>query len=53
MDNRSHDVNSPGAEAPSPEVEAGILATVYAFVLESYESQGPACVPKGLEDGET
>lgn len=50
MDNRSRLVNSPGAEAPSPAVEAGVLAIVYAFVLESYESQSPACVPEGLED---
>lgn len=53
MDKRSRPVNPPGTEAPSPEVEAGILATVYAFVLESYEGQGPAHVPKDLEDGET
>ncbi len=53
MDKRSRPVNSPGTEAPSPEVEAGILATVYAFVLESYESQSPACVPEGPEDDET
>ncbi len=53
MDNRSRLVYSPGAEAPSPEVEAEILATVYAFVLESYESRCAACVPEDLEDGET
>lgn len=53
MDNRSHVVDSPVEKAPSPEVEAGILATVYAFILDSYESKGADCVPEGLEDGET
>ncbi len=36
-----------------PEVEAEILANVYAFVLEAYESKDAARVPEGLEDGET
>ncbi len=53
MDNRSRIVYSPGAEAPAPEIEAAILATVYAFVLESYETKRAACVPEDLGGGET
>lgn len=51
MSNLPHAVYSPGPEA-IPDVEAEILATVYAFVLESYESRGAACVPEDFEDGE-
>ncbi len=40
-----------GPEAIS-EVEAEILATVYAFVLNSCGLEGAACVPEGFEDGE-
>lgn len=51
-------INSPGVVCPPnpeaiSEVETEILATVYAFVLNSCGSEGAACVTDGDEDGET
>lgn len=51
MSDLPHAVCLPGSEA-IPEVEAEILASVYAFVLNSYVMEGAACTADGQEDGE-